>query len=918
MRRAGSAAGEANDSAIDDETGGVVGEAAEGLGAIGGVGDTVAPAVEFERATGVHGEDGGVIPGAGVKRGGLENRERATADRNVAGEGVGRAEEEPPGAVFHQGNAVGGAAVGNDAGDVEAACAGEGGSAGAGGAGGEAAEAEHAGVGLENVVGAADLDGNRAQGVFSGEIADGGDPDIAAGDGDGRGRSDVAQGGAELQGGRSGVVVSYLDVGDISDRVGVGDADRALGGGGVSGVDTERAGEGAAAGEDKVSDPGLGQAALALKRKRKGGGVLVDRDGGGAGGAGVENERGAVGGDEGPVLRAGDVTEGERADRAVPVQRDGAVGGDVDGGEVGGGSDSIGGKGGAPVAHRAPGAIGVGQPGAVADHDRHGDGEHSGVAGAGGISGGDDKLLEPVVGVSGGAGKGAIGGDLKPGGAGDLGEGERVARVGVGREAGEGAGVWLVLRGGASGDRGGGKPGDAVCPLHGGDLRRAERVIDDADVVDHAGEKRIGGEAAPADVVQVGGKLGGRYGNGAGSDLGAVEVEASGAAGECERDVAPLADRQGGVRLDRLLGPVVTGGEAEVAAGGARGKEGVARSVAPQVEDALPVGAAVPVDPGGETEGGRARDIGRKLEVLGIAVETERLAAGAAGDKSGTADGGGVVALAGGVERVALKGELGQGPGAGAREALHVSHRRGVVAVGDAGGGEAAGVVGHLAHVFDATVDGVAFDPGGLVHHVGELGDARGVLGVAGVGAGGPVGAVVELGYPDGAAGLDVDGIEPVVELLGGEAAAVEMDGDVVDAEPGGVGLGHEVVEPGEAAVGDGGGAHAQAAGEKLRPDGNGRIHGTVTERGVGVLDGIVGLVKAGEVGGVGLAGGKRGPPALLTYGNVFPVGRGVLVVVPVVVPGCVERGGAHVAGAFLGHPAPGEHADVTDGVVQG
>ena len=161
-----------------------------------------------------------------------------------------------------------------------------------------------------------------------------------------------------------------------------------------------------------------------------------------------------------------------------------------------------------------------------------------------------------------------------------------------------------------------------------------------------------------------------------------------------------------------------------------------------------------------------------------------------------------------------------------------------------------------------------------------------------------------------------MDGVEPIVELGGGEAAAVEVDGDVVHAQLGSVGPGHEIVEPAQAAVGGDGGADTQTAGEEFWPHGDGRIHGAIIEGGVGVLDWVVGLVVAEDMGGVGLVGRVGGPPALLADGHVFPVERGAQIVVPVVVPGGVERGGADVGGALFGDPAPGEDAHETDGVI--
>src|SRR2546423_1864999 len=80
------------------------------------------------------------------------------------------------------------------------------------------------------------------------------------------------------------------------------------------------------------------------------------------------------------------------------------------------------------------------------------------------------------------------------------------------------------------------------------------------------------------------------------------------------------------------------------------------RAVA-KVEDALPVGAAVPVNPAGEGKCIAARDVGRQGHDGIRAVEHERLPGVAVG-VGRTAGGDAVIAVARGIERVGLKTEL--------------------------------------------------------------------------------------------------------------------------------------------------------------------------------------------------------------------------------------------------------------------
>ena len=245
-----------------------------------------------------------------------------------------------------------------------------------------------------------------------------------------------------------------------------------------------------------------------------------------------------------------------------------------------------------------------------------------------------------------------------------------------------------------------------------------------------------------------------------------------------------------------------------------------------------------------------------------------------------------------------------------------------VVAVQDAHRRRPAIVIVRLAEPLDLAVDRVALDPRRVVHHLDHRLDRVAVLLDAGVGAAGPVGAVVELGDPDRPLRHIVDALEVIVELGGGSGrvrgtpvTAVVVDRHVIHPHAGRVGLVDEIDNPVVAAIRHRRGAHPQPGGQQVGPRGDRSIDRAVVEAGVRVLIRAVGFVVAEQVVDAPpfpvLV--KAGPPTGLADGRILPIGRGVRADVPVVVPVGIEGRGGDVARAFLARPAPREDAHEAD-----
>jgi hypothetical protein len=204
------------------------------------------------------------------------------------------------------------------------------------------------------------------------------------------------------------------------------------------------------------------------------------------------------------------------------------------------------------------------------------------------------------------------------------------------RGVGEGAARGLVegVRGQRAAARRGG--GGAIA-LQRGDLGRGQRPRPDVELVVDAREHRIVGEVRAAEPVvrqSAQGRRVERHRRVLG-DGGAVDVEGAGAAGDRDRQVAPLVERQRGGAVEALFpaGPAGRDGEARYAGRVAGGQVQVAGGVVAEVEDPGPVGVVGGLHPG--RQGDRRRVVQRgcgQVDVLVGAAHVLRRGAELPGD----------------------------------------------------------------------------------------------------------------------------------------------------------------------------------------------------------------------------------------------------------------------------------------------
>ena len=250
---------------------------------------------------------------------------------------------------------------------------------------------------------------------------------------------------------------------------------------------------------------------------------------------------------------------------------------------------------------------------------------------------------------------------------GEAGVGVRDARHTVGN-----GGIGAAARGGAFDGVGGGGvgiPGEGGLGVAGGrdqplrrtrggighvrELGRTQRGGVDAEVVEGAVEVGVG-ELRLAEVVLRGeAEVGGAERGGAGAGEGAIDIERNRASGAGDGDVGPNSRGQGNGAVDVLFDDGRgADGEAEAAGAGGtlRGEEHIIVRSGAEIEDALPGGEGVHLDPRGDGEIGQAAgDAGRECGILGGCRGQIETAVEDAGGEACIVDERGMLAAAAGI-----------------------------------------------------------------------------------------------------------------------------------------------------------------------------------------------------------------------------------------------------------------------------
>ena len=256
-----------------------------------------------------------------------------------------------------------------------------------------------------------------------------------------------------------------------------------------------------------------------------------------------------------------------------------------------------------------------------------------------------------AVRVGGRAAQNAACGNRQPAWAGKFAVSQRVAGVGVRRARGQRVAVTLARIYGRAHEHAVRELRRRV-RLQRGNLRGGQRVVRDKHVVKATVEHRVR-KLALAEIIICRRDVRRCDADGGGRGENAVRINFSRAARERERDVPPLADGQRR-SLDNLFAAAIENREAQRVAAGTRRQKKVVRRVIAEIKNALPVRAAVPVHPRGETEIHAVRHVRGKLNKTIRAVETHRLPGVTVGETGRTRHQA-VVAVAARVERVRLE-----------------------------------------------------------------------------------------------------------------------------------------------------------------------------------------------------------------------------------------------------------------------
>ena len=251
------------------------------------------------------------------------------------------------------------------------------------------------------------------------------------------------------------------------------------------------------------------------------------------------------------------------------------------------------------------------------------------------------------------------------------------------------------------------------------------------------------------------------------------------------------------------------------------------RCVIAEIKDALPVRAAVPIHPRGETEIRAVRHVRGKLNETIRAVETHRLPGVTVGETGRTGHHT-VVAVAACVERVRLEKKLRETARTVVGNRLRVGERGNLVAVSHARRGDGAGAVHERTSVLDPVVKLVAFHERRGFEHGNHCRDARllllrvsrhGPLRVR------PVRAVVPFREPDGAMRVVPNIEEEIIQLrrttggVGGIVRLIIMHRAKIHAQSGGVRLRDERIQPRRtSAIRRRGRTDAQTGAEQIGP----------------------------------------------------------------------------------------------------
>ena len=380
----------------------------------------------------------------------------------------------------------------------------------------------------------------------------------------------------------------------------------------------------------------------------------------------------------------------------------------------------------------------------------------------------------------------------------------------------------------------------------------------------------------------------------------------------------PLA-RGESAGLDDLFAAAVFDGEAQRAAAGTRREKHVMRRAVAEVKDALPVAAAAPIDPRGESERVAVPNVGRQRDDGVRAVEHQRLAADPV-CVGGAAGGDAVIAVARGIQGVRLETEFCEAARAVGLQRLHVADRGLLIAISDARRGKHT-VGRHRADILDPVVERITLHPRRAVQHVDHRGDCGLLLRVGGIAATCPIRAIVPFGYPNRAFGGVVNALERIIHLVGrtvgisGVVAPVIVHRHKVHAEIRSVRLCHERIQPtAVAAVRGGRRTDAQSRTEQIRPRPDGVAHRDVR------LVGVVRLVVAKQLARAARLPVLRQarPPTLLANRHILQVARGILVNIPIIPPFHIQLADARIArDALLARPAPGHHINEPHAVVE-
>src|SRR5262249_9683260 len=146
--------------------------------------------------------------------------------------------------------------------------------------------------------------------------------------------------------------------------------------------------------------------------------------------------------------------------------------------------------------------------------------------------------------------------------------------------------------------------------------------------------------------------------------------------------------------FNNLLAAAVSCAEAQRSSAGTGRKKKIMRRVVAEIKNALPVSAAVPINPRCKTKVGAVRNIRWQAEKIIRSVQRERLPAVSVGI-TGYAQGESIVSIAGTIEGIVLELKLRNAARTAGRQGLLIRNRRRVIAIHNSRGRERAIVRHH-------------------------------------------------------------------------------------------------------------------------------------------------------------------------------------------------------------------------------